>query len=289
MKTSFDDKLNVCAGILGTSIDDILTKYHEDKTIAEAIINSLKMDELELTLPRAESVKSFQVTAAARILKEDNTPKLTESPFQHHARMNPSEPHIGELISKLHMNTKPIQNWSDSELLDAYIETEEYQYEVHLVNRSRGRPFIVTDGIGSSRILKDESLRILKKARKGDTPEYYRDGDGNAVNLYRISELSVNARTREESPLAKGHYLFDGHCAQCDLNFEKVDMKSRQFMRLVITDFPNTDIKELHKTALIGIDALMNEYPMVAIKYHQLSLIDELPTLRKLEKPKKSN
>ena len=276
---SFNDKINQCAKIIGVSPEQVkkifadeeqfslITGNLSESDIADMLVASIK-------LPKSESAIVFGIKAkaAAKILVVGDVQQPVDN-----TQINVSIPAIINSI-------KPMANWSDREILCAYIADQSDELEAQLMVRSKGRRFVVTNPSDSDTIDVETTLTMLKRARKDDMPEYYRTGDGTVVYMYRINDLSRKSRTRHVCPVCGG-ILFDDHCAKCDISFAGLTKEQRQFVYVAMLSPYRT--QSMDGKSLVA--AIRNKFdgihPMILHTFNVARESDDLPSLIKVEKP----
>ena len=281
------DKINQAAKILGTDPDKlkslIVSKDEiDDLDLIATVVSTLEVAELENMFETVHNGWGKR-TAAAKIIKsfEKIVSDQVELP-------EPKESKFETLINSM----KPIQNWSDSELLTAYIDSERDDLESELQRRSKGRRFVVLANETSDEIDVDASLAMLKKARKDEIPDMVKGKSGEVIFIYRIEEVHSINRIRHECPFDLGSILFDDYCSVCEINFSGVNKECRQMLRLISRSEQLDLVRKVQLVELAvekGKSALDNLYPRVAKEFRELEMTDSLPSLVKLEKPKTRN
>jgi hypothetical protein len=209
-----------------------------------------------------------------------------------------SEPVQSELpttsvIEQLLQSNKPIQQWSDAEVLKGYLEDDREELEFELNKRSKGRRFIVLTNLKSEEIDIEATLLMLKRSRKEEIPAYYKvAGSDRPIFVYRIEEYHQTNRVRSESPLKHGIALFDDYCPVSNVNFTGVDLISRQFIRLIVdlVGIYKPEVKQVVEIARDGgIEGLATQYPEVYGEFIKQSNLGTLPTLKLVESVTSSN
>lgn len=276
---SYNDKINQAAKILGETPERIQSIFDEqtfdvmianlsESEVADFITFSIVGDNDSVTF-------STKAKVAARILKASETPIVQEQ-----------KPVDAIAILR---ELKPVANWSDEEILNAFIANPTDELESQLVVRSKGRRFIITEKLGSDVIKVPETLAMLKKARKDEIPEFIRSPDGIVTYVYRMNEINTSSRLRHECPFDANFILFDDYCAHCDINFAGIGKRERQLLRLCTKHSSNLNtpysLKNVTETARKGFDALAIAFPGAAKQFFELESVGKLPSLVKMEKP----
>lgn len=273
---SYSDKINQCAKILGVNPSKINELFVDEESFSLLIENLSESDVVELlhslVIPNLTHAYTIKAKAAAKVLIGVDGKQSTQT---QHTMSTVDIPSIVNAI-------KPIANWSDREILNAYITDSSDELESQLVVRSKGRRFVITNPTESDNIDVESTLSMLKRARKEEIPEYYRTGDGSVVIVYRITELNRKARTRHLCPVC-GSMLFDDHCSKCDIHFGGIDPIARQFVSFAKWSYHKID--KLIDAARLGMCELTKLAPMEMIKFSDARDEGKLPVLIKIEKP----
>jgi len=220
----------------------------------------------------------LKIKAAAAILKgEDPFGKVSQIVELPKKETNHS---LVDLIK----SQRPVTQWSDEEVLNKYIETDDEQYESELQRRSKNRRFIILKEGTQEEVDVDASLVMLKRARKEDIPSFITGENKKVIRIYKVEAYHIANRVRYESPLRPGVMLFDGFCQVSNQNFKNVDDPARKFLRLIHT-IEGTQSR-LEETKLVdiaeseGVDGLGRIYPEILDQYMELSTTDSLPSLK---------
>ena len=276
---SYNDKIDQTAKILGETPERIQSIFTDEQTFELMIANLSESEVAEfisMSIVGNNECKTFTTKAkvAARILKGPASPVVQEQ-----------KPVVDAVTILREM--KPVANWSDEEILNAFIANPTDELESQLVVRSKGRRFIITEKLGSDVIKVPETLAMLKKARKDEIPEFIRSPDGVVTYVYRMNEINTSSRLRHECPFDPNYILFDDYCAHCDINFAGVGKRERQFLRVFakVTNMFGWSQKGVVETARKGCDALIAAHPSVAKQFFDLESVGQLPSLVKMEKP----
>lgn len=288
---SIQDTFNQCAKILGVKPEAFTTIFPDDDT-TKLMVSNMSLDELtallsaEFNNPKYNVVNFFdterariQIKVVAGIIMKNL--KEEESPIKPQTQNSNTGT---EVLIKLVNDIRPLANWSDRELLQAYIESPSEDIEAQLIVRSKGRRFVITNPPGSDVIDIEQSLNMLKRARKEEIPEFYRTADGSVVYIYRINELNRKSRTRHVCPVCNG-ILFEDHCGHCDIHFGDIGTRERQFISFALSRSSNTNISPLIDAAKKGIAVLSQTYPALAKRFLEAEVDETLPKLIKVERP----
>lgn len=274
---SFDDKIEQSAKILGVSPTKLHRILVDESTF---ILMKATLDEADIATLIRSSVHNdpnpaldMRAKSAARILIGAEIQK------------NPQETQI-PIISSLVKELKPIANWSDREILEAYVNDRSDELEAQLIVRSKGRRFVVVNPPDTDSIDVESTLRMLKRARKEDLPEFYRTPEGSVIFVHRINDLNRGARTRHVCPVCLG-ILFEDHCSKCDLHFGRLSKEQRQFVYVAArSPFCQMSGEQLLERVLNGYADL---HPSIWKSFNERRDVGDLPLLMKIEKPYTSN
>lgn len=227
------------------------------------------------------------------ILKNADVKSLSDAKADIEATGTPPEDH-SDLYSNLKKGLKdlgselasaiqkPFGQWKDKELLEAYgIDCDAEIIRV-LAERSNGRAFVVFADEENAKIDLETSLRMLREARRRETPVNYRVADA-LKRLYVAGEFPNMFYI--ESPFYKGTLLIDGYCDESKLSWNEVPYECMQFARLAMdlgeapTEKPGQ--RQFIQTALQqGIDGLGEDYSETALEFRERKAEDSLPNLR---------
>jgi hypothetical protein len=176
---------------------------------------------------------------------------------------------------------RPIDTWSDEELVAQYGPDCASNIVDDLIRRSKGRAFVVFKDEAANVVDVATTLRMLKEARKRETPVNYKVAD-MLKRLYRAGDFP--SQVYHECPLHPGVLLIDDYCDKCGHSWEAVKPTARQFVRIIAEmgeapkDGPG--IRQLVNTAAQGDNALSGDYPKVYMRYLELVQEDRLPSLK---------
>jgi len=210
---------------------------------------------------------------------------------------------IDRITNVLAIDTRPVSQLRDRELLERYARDRDYDCEKELSLRSKNEPFIVLGGpigevegacnepsaLGREPIDIEESLILLKRAHKGRVNSTIIPYKDSVVNVYRISELNLDDRRVELCPICSGESLYKGYCERCGLNFKSIGSNERAYMKLVVSDSglfqkeSYSDRKALYASASKGINNLRITWPSVSKLYDSLEESGDLPKLVLIE------
>lgn len=287
---SIQDTFNQCAKILGVKQEAFTNIFPDDDT-TKLMVSNMSLDELiallsaEFSNPKHNVVNLFdleknriQIKVVAGIIMKNIADPIVSAPVQ-------QSPIGTEAIIKLVNDIRPLANWSDREVLQAYVDSPTEDLEAQLMVRSKGRRFVITNPPGSDSIDIEQSLNMLKRARKEELPEFYRTADGSVVYIYRINELNRKSRTRHICPVCNG-ILFEDHCGHCDIHFGGFAKRQRQFISFALTNESNIkNVDTFIELVKSGVNVALQRYPSLAKKFNDAEMDDVLPKLTKVERP----
>jgi hypothetical protein len=115
---------------------------------------------------------------------------------------------------------KPIQQWSDMELLERFAKSRDEESEQELHRRSKGQHFIaLLPGKfipGEEEIDITLSIELLKNSRKRTNPSIIPGPDQKFLQIYKATELNIVNRIVNLCPFC-GDALWKEYCPECDL------------------------------------------------------------------------
>lgn len=274
------DQASAVLGITASELKNAFTVKSEpsDELIEIILSNITESELLDSLATRLNLVKTELVlVTAVKILKRDTATQPVE---QKSGIMGESA------LEKILQSTKPVANWSDAEVLNAYIESESQDLEYELNKRSKGRRFVVLTKTNSIDI--EATLLMLKRSRKEEIPAVYKTAETEIIRIYRIEEYHPENRERYVSPLRPKSILFDGYCSESGLNFSKVGKQERQFLRLIYEKYgvqPKHSEVMAVQDAEKGLNNLFSVYPELVATWEQKDRTDSLPKLVVYESP----
>ena len=278
---SFEDRIKKAA--------KILKKHPRDLNFA---LNQAGIDSLEILDSAEVSIKDITDTIAKSFIPLGEIPPIKAKVAAGILKTAHEVAEIVELPKKesdssvladLIKSQRPVTQWSDNEVLDKYIKTDDEQYESELQRRAKNRRFIILKEGTQEEVDVEASLVMLKRARKDDIPSFVTSEDKRVIHIYKVEEYHVSNRVRYESPLRPGVMLFDGFCQVSNQNFKKVPDTARKFLRLIHNVEGNQSRMEetrLVEIAEEGIDGLGRIFPEVLEQYMELASTDNLPSLK---------
>ena len=178
---------------------------------------------------------------------------------------------------------KPIPQWSNQELLEAYNKECPSQVQEELAKRSKGRYTIIFKEDGSLDI--ENSLYMLKKANFQDTPSTFKLKSGDVQEVYRVGDFPM--QLFYECPLHPHTLLLDGYCEECGNYWDTDNNERNVFFRLL----GRHKKIEAHEVSLTYKDMEMSKlislFPKVHLEYKRLAEEGNLPNLkRRISGPK---
>jgi len=176
---------------------------------------------------------------------------------------------------------RPVAQWSDNELIDAYGVDCNMDVVDELNRRSRGMAFVFfTDETGKT-VSKEETLRFLRSARNHVSPPANYKSGKKVLRLYRAGEFPT--AIQELCPIHRSISLFDSYCDQCKDEWTGVSIESRQFVAMIAnagyTFKKKSEFAALVELAKKGIEALAEEYPDVDDMFKRASETGNRPVL----------
>jgi len=191
-----------------------------------------------------------------------------------------------ELGKKMEAVVKAVKHpgqWKDIELIEAYNENCDSEIIRILSERSKNRAFVVYKNEKENIIDVDSTLRLLREARRRETPVHYKVSDV-LKKLYKAGEFP--SMFYFESPFAVGVLLFDGYCEKTKQSWNDVDYEVMQFARIALElqEAPR-EIYGMRQFINIakqeGINGLIQDYPETYLKFKDAKEEGSLPILKK--------
>ena len=282
MSTELKSRFEKASAISGFELEKLKSLFvaknqYENEELLKEAIELTDKESITRTLEIWGGIPVTKINIISKILLGDEKEVTKES----------KETKETTVLTQLLQSSRPIQQWSDEELLTAYIKKDQEEFEFELNKRAKGRRFIVISNHETEEIDTEATLRMLKRARKEDIPSFYQTGDGENIHIYRIEDYHKSNRIRSESPLRPGIALFDDFCPVSNISFSGVGMSARRFIRLIREvegEQPKRDEKYLVEIGREkGLDGLMREYPELHDTYMRRSADETLPTLKLVE------
>jgi len=178
------------------------------------------------------------------------------------------ETHVLEALAAM----KPIGQWTDLELLEKYNKDCSPEIEEELIKRSKNRPTIIFDGLGTVDV--ENSLYMLRKARHQETPATMLVL-GITKQVYRIGEFPLDMFY--ECPVHSHILLVDGYCEECGTKWDVNDYERNVFLRL-ITQSEKIDYRFYREKKT---DELISSFPKIFLKFNEMKEEDTLPKLKR--------
>jgi len=235
---------------------------------------------LYLVDPKSMDKKQLQLKAAASILKGDN-------PFKKGVKPENTETSNVKTIESIVKATRPVEQWGDRELLEAFAEDRRHKFEKELNKRARQQNFIVLKSgkfkPGEEEIDIENSLDLMKLARKRTNPSVI-SIKGKIIPVYKVTELNLEDRILDLCPIC-GESLYKGYCESCNASFEGIGDDERAYVALIVKSDSFNPISHSDKRAVItsamkGLEDLKTTWPSLIKSFEELKLIGDLPRLR---------
>lgn len=233
--------------------------------------------------PKGLPSKKLQLKAAASILKGSD-PFKKEEEFK--LEKSDSKLYADAVVESIKM-ARPIEQYSDRELLERYAKDKEGSVEQELHKRAKQQNFIVLKHgkfePGKEEIDIDLSLDLLKTARKRTNPSMI-SLEGKILPVYRITELNLEDRILEICPICS-ESLYKGYCEKCQVSFASIGDDERAYVNLISESDnfnPNSfsDKKAVIASATKGLEDLKQTWPSLAQKFDELKATSSLPRLK---------
>lgn len=189
-----------------------------------------------------------------------------------------------EILKAIKETNKPIGQWSDEELLSSYNSTCNSEISDILSKRSQNKPFVIFSNENDNTVDIENSLKMLKQARKGITPNTYRVGE-HLKRLYRVGVFP--AEITYECPLHPSVILLDdGYCDECGLTWNLSQYEVMQFARII---YENKEAPRngpelrlfVQKCNSGDIQYLKDNYSKSAMIFDERKNDDNLPKLKR--------
>ena len=179
---------------------------------------------------------------------------------------------------------KPVGQWTDQMLVNELNPGHDHTDEAAVVIDSRafGRAFVVYEDEEAGTVNVPMTMKLLASAKRGKTPVHYNVGDC-LKKLYRAIERPNVVFF--QCPLHPDTLLMEDYCDTCGQTWDgKMTAEALQFVRLVkeAGEAPERapDVRCLIVLAKAGVEALMAEYPKVAVTFKERKAEGTLPNLR---------
>lgn len=180
-------------------------------------------------------------------------------------------------------SNRPVSQWKDRELVEAYCIDASSEVIDELKKRAGGKAIIAFDDISKGRIDIDITFDMLRESRRRKLPKMFNQ-DGKVYQLYIVGDFP--SVIYEESPLVPGSMLFNGFCDKCEMSFDGIAKEARQFLRVIVDEgrcpslSDRMSILGLIAAAKSGVDELRKLFPSVSIRFDELQRKEELPSLK---------
>lgn len=275
-------KLKEALSAIGIEEDEDGLKYLNSKVISPE-------DLIEILTKNFEVKGKFCIKAAAMYLKGDD-PFEADEPTVVKTEIGVSENTTTDALVQFIQANKPIGQMTDAELLAMWVTNRDEAMEQELARRAKGQAFIVLKAgkhlPGKEQVDTEYTLELLKAARKRTNPTIVPYEGNTFATVYKITELNINDRIIEMCPVC-GEILWKGYCGACDSNFSGVGDDERAYVSLVANSGKMNPKSSSDRKALVvcsgkGIDALKQDWPILASTFDELKVTGTLPKLKKI-------
>jgi len=185
-------------------------------------------------------------------------------------------------IAQILKDQRPVGQWKDQELLDAYNQDCDPEVEATLKKKASGAPIVVFVNEDEGVVDVEASLKCLRMSRRRDRMPDMMRFDGKLKRLYRVGEFP--SLVVYQCPFHPDVILFDGYCDRDDADWSAVSYEAKQFARLV---YEADEQPRRHRGVLSfiavaedGVEALKAEYPKIGLEFDELRREDDLPSLK---------
>lgn len=178
---------------------------------------------------------------------------------------------------------KPIGQWSDLELLEAYGRNCPIDVEEQLRRQTRGRYAIIFTKDGEVDV--ERSLYMVRMARNQKTPATFTI-QNEICKVFRIGEFPMDVFY--ECPIHSDILLVDGYCHECGKKWETDpnNYERNVFLRL-ISEKEDVNMR-IYRTK--DFDYLKSDFPKIFMEFEELKEEGKLPSLkRKLSKSREGD
>lgn len=177
---------------------------------------------------------------------------------------------------------KPVENYSDLELLQKYGKECPPRVEEELQKRTHNRPCIIFEE-DTGKVDIENSLYMVRKAHRQDTPKTYMIR-GELKVLYPIGFFPADVFY--ECPVHSNVLLVDGYCEECSQVWDTNEYEKNAFLRL-ITEQEDIDVRIYKGKSFAD---LKKDFPKIYLKFNELKEEGKLPSLkRRLSKAKEGD
>jgi len=198
---------------------------------------------------------------------------------------NPSNPipykdNRNDDLLTLFRESRPIGQRKDADLMEEYGVDCDPEIIDALLDRSHGRGFVIFDN--KNEVDVKNSLKLLRRARRSETPETYRV-NGQLKRVYRAGDFP--SVVQYECPFHPV-ILFDTYCDDCKFDWEGVDYEVMQFAA-VVNESGNGPVKSREIRDFIdiarkeGVEGLKDDYPDEYLRFQEMKDDEDLPNLKK--------
>jgi hypothetical protein len=253
---------------------------HPDSYIEETL-KHLGVDDTEIGLATLEDYVSYEDFSELFNQRTNNKVPLPRlkmlwailKPEKKPTNVTPTSSENSSL-EMLVKTIKPIQQWSNQDLLEQYSKDGQYAVHDELVRRSKGR-FVIIFGDNNGDVDIENSMNMLKKAQFQDTPQIYKLKSGDIREVYRVGEFPLSVL--HECPLHKDVLLLDGYCEECATHWDTSDQEKNVFLRMAFEQ--DTVFAKIHSDK--EFSELIKLFPKVYLKYKTLAEEGKLPSLKR--------
>jgi hypothetical protein len=177
------------------------------------------------------------------------------------------------LIIDVMSTLRPVSQWKDNELIEAYGPDCSSEIASELRRRSNDRPFIAFDG---DMVNVNASIRMLHVARRRNTPSIM-NVEGHVYRLCRVGEFPMI--WIEECPIHSDIALVNGWCEKCLNDWSILPEEDRIYVRVAINNGTKLDAVGIHDLIKKGIERI--RIPSNDLAFKTLKEDDRLPKLRR--------
>lgn len=192
-------------------------------------------------------------------------------------------------VAQLLEAQRPVEQWKDQELVEAYGIDGDLRVTDTLAKRSKGQAFVVFNDDGSTDV--ELTVELLRLTRRQTIPEKYPNKDGKLKSVYRIGEFPMTYV--EESPLFEDVILVNGFCQESNLSWANVSIDDRVIVRVaaetVVMPTDHLSVKQLVERIEKEGDARFLLTGPIEHKYSELENDNRLPRLRRKYSTRKNN
>lgn len=186
---------------------------------------------------------------------------------------------LAAAVSDMAKSNRPIENWTDKELLDQYDESNPKVIK-ELSARAHGRHCIVFKDNSETMVNADASLELLKLAKKQSTPDRWRI-NGVLVAVKRPGVFTP--RALDESPFYSNVALVNNYCSQSDTDWTGVSTKNRILARIHVQLVEKTALSQRELKSICADarkESFEQDYASASLIYNELERQDKLPKMK---------